>query len=157
GKYSALFPFGMIDYGQVAPGTSASLKFWSPFVANNDELLAQPVGYFDLTISNTSSRAASISTMLTFPNAPAHVVSKVHGLVPPAVKSTRTGFYSRYDVDPATKVHGVTLGASSAQNTPDAEGSEWTEAVRAEGDQQVTYTTSWMAEGSGEDIYAAFN
>jgi len=157
GTYSALYPFGSIDYGQVAPGTSASLKFWSPFVANNDELLSQPVAYLDLKVSNTSSRAANISTMLTFPNAPAHVVSRVHGLVPPAMTSTRTGFYSRYDVDPATKVHGVTLGASSPQNTPDAQNSEWTEAVRAEGDQEVTYTTSWKAEGSGEDVYAAFN
>jgi uncharacterized protein (DUF608 family) len=157
GTYTALYPFGMIDYGQVAAGTNVSLKFWSPFVANNDELMAQPVAYFDLKVSNTSSRPASISTMLTFPNAPAHVVNTVHGLAPPAITSTRTGFYSRYDVDPATRVHGVTLGASSPQNTPDAENSEWTEAVRVEADQQVTYTTSWNAEGSGEDVYAAFN
>lgn len=157
GAYAALFPFGTIDYGQVTSGTSVSLKFWSPIVANDDELLSQPVAYFDLKVSNTSSRASDISTMLTFPNAPAHVVSKIHGLTPPAITSTRTGFYSRYDVDPATRVHGVTLGAASPQNTPDAEASEWTEAVRAQRGQQVSYTTSWNAEGSGEDLYAAFN
>lgn len=157
GTYSALYPFGTIDYGQVAAGTNVSLKFWSPFVANNDELLSQPVAYFDLEVSNTSSQTANISTMLTFPNAPAHVVSKVHGLIPPAITSTRTGFYSKYDADPATKVHGVTLGASSPQNTPDSENSEWTEAVRVLDNQQVSYTTSWNADGSGEDVYAAFN
>lgn len=157
GSYSALYPFGTIDYGQVAAGTTARLTFWSPFVANTDELLSQPVAYFDLEISNTASKPATVSTMLTFPNAPAHVVSKVHGLVPPAITSTRTGFYSRYDSDPATKVHGVTLGASSPQNTPDAQDSEWTEAVRVEGHQEVSYTTSWNAAGSGADIYTAFN
>ncbi len=157
GTYSALYPFGMIDYGQVAPEAKASLRFWSPFAVGHDELMAQPVAYFDLTISNTSSKPADISTMLTFPNAPAHIVSQVHGLVPPKVTSTRTGFYSRYDFDPATKVHGVTLGASSPDNTPDAQHSEWTEAVRAENGQQVSYTTSWKADGSGEDVFAAFN
>ena len=155
GTYSALYPFGNIDYGQVAGDTRASLSFWSPFVANDDERASQPVAYFDLEVTNDSSSPSKVSTMLTFPNAPTHVASRVQGLTS-TTPSTRTGYYSSFTRDPKTGVSGVTLGASSPSNTPDSQNTEWTPAVQADKDQTVSYTTSWNGNGNGSDVYDAF-
>ena len=48
GTYSALYPYGRIDYTDPVPSTSVSTTFWSPIVAGNDESSSQPVAYFDV-------------------------------------------------------------------------------------------------------------
>jgi len=156
GKYSALYPFGKIDYGNVTPTTSVSTTFWSPIVANNDERTSQPIAYFDVVISNTSASATDVSTMFTFPNAPVHVANKVQN-IPSKIESIRKGFTSNFQVDEQTNVKGITLSASDPKNTPDAQNSDWTIAVLPDKDQKVTYTTSWNGDGSGGDIYKAFS
>lgn len=156
GTYSALYPFGRIDYGDAAGPTKVSVGFWSPFVAGNDERSSQPVAYFDVQVTNDSNRPSKVSTMFTFPNAPTHVARAVQGL-PSRIQSTRTGYYSSFKTDPRTGVSGVTLGASSPSNTPDSQNTEWTEAVQAHHGQTVSYTTSWNGAGDGSDVYNAFS
>lgn len=77
GTYSALYPFGRIDYADPVPSTAVSTTFWSPIVAGNDESSSQPVAYFDVQLTNETSKTTKVSTMFTFPNAPAHVASTV--------------------------------------------------------------------------------
>lgn len=155
GTYSALYPFGRIDYTDPVPSTSVSTTFWSPIVAGNDESSSQPVAYFDVQLTNKTSKATKVSTMFTFPNAPTHVASTVQN-TPSPVSSVRTGYTSHKTVDHRNKITGITLGASSPANTADSQNSEWTTAVRSEPGQRVTYATSWDADGDGSDIYTPF-
>ena len=97
-----------------------------------------------------------MSTMFTFPNAPAHVASTVQN-TPSPVPSVRTGFTSHQTVDDRNNITGITLGASSPANTADSQNSEWTSAVRGEPGQQVWDHTSWNADGDGSDIYTPFS
>lgn len=43
GTYSALYPFGKIDFGNVTSSTAVSLTFWTPIVANNENRSSQPL------------------------------------------------------------------------------------------------------------------
>ncbi|MFC8523610.1 GH116 family glycosyl-hydrolase [Pseudarthrobacter sp. NPDC057230] len=156
GTYSALYPFGRIDYADPVPSTSVSTTFWTPIVAGNDESSSQPVAYFDVELTNETSKPTNVSTMFTFPNAPAHVGSTVQN-TPSSVPSVRTGYTSRETEDHSNKITGITLGASSPANTADSQNSEWTTAVRSEPGQRVTYATSWNADGDGSDIYTPFS
>lgn len=156
GTYSALYPFGRIDYADPVPSTSVSTTFWTPIVAGNDESSSQPVAYFDVELRNETGKPTNVSTMFTFPNAPAHVGSTVQN-TPSSVPSVRTGFTSHETVDHRNKITGITLGASSPTNTADSQNSEWTTAVRSEPGQRVTYATSWNADGDGSDIYTPFS
>ena len=155
GTYSALYPYGRIDYTDPVPSTSVSTTFWSPIVAGNDESSSQPVAYFDVELSNKTKKTTNVSTMFTFPNAPAHVGSTVQN-TPSKVPSVRTGYTSRATVDHRHKITGITLGADSPTNTADAKNSEWTTAVRDEPGRRVSYATSWNADGDGSDIYTPF-
>ncbi|MET7701069.1 GH116 family glycosyl-hydrolase [Streptomyces sp. NPDC005485] len=155
GTYSALYPFGQIDYRDPVPDAQVSTKFWTPIVAGNDKLSSQPVAYFDVTITNNAKKTRDISTMLTWPNAPAHVAAKVQS-APSSEVSKRTGYYSKFQRDAKTGVAGVVLGASSPSNTPDSQNSEWTVAARPQNTQKMSYTTSWDGNGSGADVYKAF-
>ena len=56
GTYSALYPFGRIDYADPVPSTSVSTTFWTPIVAGNDESSSQPVAYFDVELTNETSK-----------------------------------------------------------------------------------------------------
>ncbi|PTL71917.1 hypothetical protein C1I63_03060 [Rathayibacter caricis DSM 15933] len=156
GTYSALYPFGRMDYDDPVPSTKVSTTFWTPIVAGDDESSSQPVAYFDVELTNETSKSTKVSTMFTFPNAPAHVASTVQN-TPSGVPSVRTGFTSEKSEDRSNKVTGITLGASSPENTADSQNSEWTTAVRAEPGQNVSYATSWNADGDGSDIYAPFS
>src|SRR4051794_28401202 len=91
GTYSALYPFGRIDYADPVPSTSVATTFWTPIVAGDDESSSQPVAYFDVELTNETSKTTKVSTMFTFPNAPAHVGSTVQN-TPSAVPSVRTGY-----------------------------------------------------------------
>ncbi|WP_163630271.1 GH116 family glycosyl-hydrolase [Microbacterium sp. B35-04] len=156
GTYSALYPFGRIDYADPVPSTSVSTSFWTPIVAGDDESSSQPVAYFEVELTNETSKTTKVSTMFTFPNAPAHVASTVQN-TPSPVASVRTGYTSHETVDHRNKITGITLGASSPSNTADSQNSEWTTAVQDEPGQRVTYATSWNADGDGSDIYAPFS
>jgi non-lysosomal glucosylceramidase len=46
------------------------------------------------------------------------------------------------------------MSADDPSNTPDAAKSEWTIAAKPQAGQQVSYTTSWNADGTGADVYA---
>ena len=83
GKYSALYPFGRIDYRDAVPSTAVSTTFWSPIVAGDDESSSQPVAYFDVKLTNETRKRTKVSTMFTFPNAPAHVASAVQNTPSP--------------------------------------------------------------------------
>lgn len=155
GKYSALYPFGKIDYENAIPSTKVSTYFWSPIVAKNEERTSQPIAYFDVVLTNTSSSSSDISTMFTFPNAPAHVAHTVQN-IPSTIESVRKGFSSKFQQDEHTKVKGITLSASDPANTPDAQNSDWTIAAIPSGNQKFTYTTSWNGNSTGSDIYSAF-
>jgi non-lysosomal glucosylceramidase len=48
------------------------------------------------------------------------------------------------------------MGAEDPHNTPDAYRSNWTVAALPAAGQQVSYTTSWNANGNGRDVYAPF-
>jgi non-lysosomal glucosylceramidase len=69
--YSALYPFGWINYKPFA--TRVITRFWSPIVSNSDELSSMPVAYFDVQVTNPKKVDATVSVMFTFPNAAAHV------------------------------------------------------------------------------------
>ncbi|MGC5172160.1 GH116 family glycosyl-hydrolase [Microbacterium sp. DT81.1] len=155
GTYSALYPFGRIDYADPVPSTSVSTTFWTPIVAGNDESSSQPVAYFDVELTNKTDKPTKVSTMFTFPNAPAHVGSTVQN-TPSVVPSVRTGYTSHKSVDKRNKITGITLGADSPTNTADSQNSEWTTAVQDKPGQRVTYATSWNADGDGSDIYSPF-
>ena len=156
GTYSALYPYGRIDYDDPVPSTSVSTTFWTPIVAGDDESSSQPVAYFEVELTNETSKPTKVSTMFTFPNAPTHVGSTVQN-TPSAVPSVRTGYTSHETVDHRNKITGITLGASDPANTADSQNSEWTTAVQDEPGQRVTYATSWNADGDGSDIYAPFS
>ena len=111
GTYSALYPFGRIDYDDPVPSTSVSTTFWTPIVAGDDESSSQPVAYFEVELTNETSKPTKVSTMFTFPNAPAHVGSTVQN-TPSSVPSVRTGYTSHETVDHRNKITGITLGAS---------------------------------------------
>ena len=144
GVYSVLFPFAWMDYR--AFQSKVSTKIWSPIVANEDERSSMPVAFFETRLSNPTDKVIKLSVMFTFPNAPAF-----------ATGSTRTGYYSRFDLDAASGVGGVTLGADSPDNTIDAAKSDWTIAAHPAPGQTLSYCTSWNGAGDGGDIYAPFS
>jgi uncharacterized protein (DUF608 family) len=144
GTYSVLFPFAWMTYNGFH--SKISTKIWSPIVSNEDERTSMPVAFFDVEVSNPTEKIIKLSVMLTFPNAPAF-----------ATGSTRTGFYSRYDVDAASGIGGVTLGSDSPENTQDTEKSEWTIAAHPSAGQTLSYCTSWNGSGDGSDIYGPFS
>ncbi|MDR2566346.1 MAG: hypothetical protein LBC97_09910 [Bifidobacteriaceae bacterium] len=146
GTYSALYPFGWIDYGPFE--TDVALRFYSPFAADQDELTSLPVAYFDLSISNSTDEVAEVSTMFTMPNA-----APYQGGTPATV---RAGLVNTQFVDGARGITGITMAANDAGNTPDAYKSEWTIAAKPAPGQNVTYVTSWNANGDGADVYAPF-
>lgn len=144
GSYAALYPFGYIDYDGFR--SDVSMRFWSPIVAHEDERTSMPVAFFDIHLSNPTNEPIEMSTMFTFPNAPAHEKD-----------SRRAGFYSRYDRDDASGIAAVTLGSDDPSNTPDGFKSEWTIAAAPADGQTVSHVTSWNASGDGGDIYEAFS
>ncbi len=145
--YSALYPFGWMDYESLQ--TDVSMRFYSPIVAGDDRRSSLPVAYFDVQITNPSDEDAEVSTMFTMPNVAGH-----EGRDPETV---REGLVSEYTVDEAANIHAVTLSSDSDANTPDAFKSEWTLAAVVGDDEDFTYTTSWNAGGDGSDVYAAFS
>ncbi len=146
GTYSALYPYGWTSYAPFAD--DVSVKFWSPFVAGNDQWSSQPVAYFDVRLANHTTAGSNVSVMLTFPNAPLSVTDPR--------PNTRTGLYSNVVQDSATKVTAVTLGASSPSNVVDAQDTEWTIAARPGSGQNVSYLTSWNGAGNGSDVWNQF-
>ena len=144
GTYSALWPFGWSTYKPFSAGVS--MRFWSPIVAGNDELTSMPVAFFDVRLANTTNHRDRLSVMFTMPNATEHASGTV-----------RTGLSSHVRTDRAAGVTAVTLSASSAKNTPDAQNSEWTIAAKPSRGQKVSYVTSWKGSGNGADIYRAFS
>ena len=144
GSYAALYPFGYITYN--AFQSKVSMRFWSPIVAKEDERTSMPVAFFDMLLFNPTAKAIKLSVMMTFPNASPHNAG-----------TTRAGLYSRYDVDAASGIGGVTLGSDDPANTPDAFKSEWTIAAHPAKGQTLTYCTSWNGAGDGSDIYTPFS
>ncbi|MEA5117345.1 MAG: GH116 family glycosyl-hydrolase, partial [Propionicimonas sp.] len=144
--YSALYPFGWMDYQTDKLATDVQLRFYSPIVAGEDERTSLPVAYFDVQITNTKAEAAEVSTMFTMPNVAGH-----EGIKPVTVREGLTSQYREAD-----GIEAVTLSSDSEANTPDAYKSEWTIAAKPAAGQTVSYVTSWDASGDGSDIYAAF-
>lgn len=145
--YSALYPFGWMDYDTEKLSTDVQLKFYSPIVAGEDERSSLPVAYFDLQVTNPSTTdPADVSAMFTMPNVAGH-----EGIEPATV---RDGLTSEYREGKGIK--GVTLSSDSEANTPDAYKSEWTIAAKPARGQKVSYVTSWDADGDGSDIYDEF-
>lgn len=144
GTYAALYPFGWTTYTGFR--SEVSMRFWSPIVAGEEERTSMPVAFFDVNLTNPTDAAIDLSVMFTFPNATSH-----------SEGTTRVGLYSRFDTDAASGVSGVTLGSDAPTSTADAVKSEWTIAALPAADQQLTYVTSWNADGDGSDIYAAFS
>jgi uncharacterized protein (DUF608 family) len=144
GSYAVLFPFAWMNYDVFQ--SKVSTRIWSPIVSNEDERTSMPVAFFDMLLNNPGDKPIALSVMLTFPNAPAF-----------ASGSTRTGFYSHFETDPATGIGGVTLGADSPDNTIDAARSEWTIAAHPFPGQTLSHCTSWNGAGDGSDIYAPFS
>lgn len=171
GRYSALFPFGQIDYKSAAEGgplaTQVTTRFWSPQVQGDASRSSLPVAYFDVTVTNPTKKATKVSTMFTFPNAQAHVAgtgprSWIGGgtIAPEAVGtgvSTRVGLDSKVDTDRKSGITGVTLSASDPANTPDTQNSDWTIATVPGSGQKASYVTSWNGDGNGSDIIKAFS
>lgn len=145
GEYAALWPFGWISYTPFA--ADVSLRFWSPIVAGDDEYTSMPVAFFDVRIENPTDKTINLSVMLTMPNAPHHFYGG----------TVREGLSTRMQSDADTGVTGVTLSASSPNNTPDAQDTDWTIAAKPATGQHLSYVTSWNAEGDGRDIFDAFS
>jgi len=148
GTYAVLYPFAWVEY--TAFQAKISTKLWSPIIANDDERLSMPVAFFDTLVSNPTDKPIKLALMFTFPNAPAFASGE-------ASQRVRTGFYSRYDSDPAAGIGGVTLGADSPTNSPNSFNSEWTIAARPFPGQAISYCSSWNAAGDGADICAPFS
>ncbi len=154
GSYAALYPFGWMSYTPFQ--TDVSMRFFSPIVAREDRRTSLPVAYFDVRIANHTDEPATVSTMFTMPNAPAHVAgTNTDGSAPAGPPSVRTGLNSRYSERDG--VTAVTLSADDPANTPDAAQSEWTIAAKPGPGQKVSYVTSWSADGDGSDIYTPFS
>ncbi|MFI1736031.1 GH116 family glycosyl-hydrolase [Streptomyces acidicola] len=147
GTYSALYPFGWIDYKPFK--TDVSMRFYSPIIPREDRRTSLPVAHFDVSLSNPAQQTAKISVMFTMPNAPV-----TNGTTPASV---RRGLYSHATTHKSTGITAVTLGADDPGNTPDAHRSEWTIAARAQAGQTVSYATSWNSDSDGADIYAPFS
>ncbi|GAA2974475.1 uncharacterized protein (DUF608 family) [Microbacterium terrae] len=146
-SYSALYPFGWMDYGTEKLSTDVQLKFYSPIVAGEDKRSSLPVAYFDVTITNPSTTdPADVSAMFTMPNVAGH-----EGIEPATVREGLTSQHRK-----AKGIEAVTLSSDSDANTPDAYKSEWTIAAKTAPGQTVSYVTSWDADGDGSDIYAEF-
>lgn len=145
GQYAALYPFGWTSYNPFA--SDISMRFWSPIVAQDDRHSSLPVAYFDMRLANHTASADTLSVMFTFPNAPGCLQKNC----------TRTGFYSNVQADSQTGVSGVTLGAADPSNVADMQNTEWTIAALPQAGQQVSYSTSWNANGDGSDIYNQFS
>ncbi len=146
GTYSALYPFGWIDYKPFQ--TEISLRFFSPIVVREDKRSSLPVAYFDMHIANYKATTAKVSVMFTMPNASPH-----EGRTPATVRSNLSA--SSFS-DDSRGIKGVTLRSDGADNTPDAKASEWTIAARPPHGATFSYVTSWNATGDGSDIYHAF-
>jgi uncharacterized protein (DUF608 family) len=147
GTYAALYPFGWISCN--AFETDISMRFYSPIVAGEDRRTSLPVVYFDLRVANHTGQTATVSVMLTWPNA----AQSVNGAAP----TVRTGLTGSAATDRKTGVTSVTLSCDDPSNTPDAYGSEWTIAAMPGAGQAVSYVPSWNASGDGSDIYHAFS
>ena len=145
-SYSALYPFGWMDYNTEKLSTDVELRFYSPIVAGEDQRTSLPVAYFDVQITNPKSEAAEVSAMFTMPNVAGH-----EGIKPVTV---REGLTSQYHEEDGIKA--VTLSSDSDANTADAYKSEWTIAAKPAAGQTVSYVTSWNASGDGSDIYTDF-
>ena len=120
-----------------------------------DRRTSLPVAYFDVRLANHTDSKRTLSVMFTMPNVPAHV----HGTqadmsVPFGPDSIREGFENSYCNE--GQIHSISMSADGDGNTPDAAHSEWTMAVLQSDIMDLTYTTSWNAEGDGSDVYRAF-
>ncbi|MEV7608618.1 GH116 family glycosyl-hydrolase [Microbacterium sp. NPDC089320] len=145
--YSALYPFGWMDYDTDKLASDVQMRFYSPIVAGEDKRSSLPVAYFDIQITNPSiTETADVSTMFTMPNVAGH-----EGIEPATVREGLTSEYHE-----AKGIKAVTLSSDSDENTADAYKSEWTIAAKPAPGQTVSYVTSWDADGDGTDIYSAF-
>lgn len=146
GTYSALYPFGWINYKPFQ--TDVSLRFFSPIVAREDRRSSLPVAYFDMRIANHTGKTAKMSVMFTMANASPH-----EGRTPTTIRSgLRTSAFSDHPLG----ISGVTLSSDGPDNTPDANSSEWTIAAYLPAGAKFSYSTSWNASGDGGDIYSSF-
>ena len=146
GNYSALYPFGWIDYKPFQ--TDISLRFFSPIVVREDRRSSLPVAYFDMRVANHTAKPAKVSAMFTMPNASPH-----EGRTPITIRSGLSAVAFSEDHQ---SIKGITLRSDGVDNTPDSKGSEWTIAVRPPAGASFSYATSWNATGDGADIYSAF-
>ncbi len=154
GIYGALYPFGYLTYDTFE--TDVSIRFFSPIESGQDRRTSLPVVYFDVRLANHTDVTRTLSVMFSMPNAPAHVKgTNADPSVPNGPESIRKGFSSEYLQQ--GNIHAVALRADCEENTPDAANSEWTIAVLSGNHTDVSYATSWNAEGNGEDVYAPFS
>lgn len=145
-EYAALYPFGWMDYELEGFSTDVSMRFYSPIVAGEEKRSSLPVAYFDVSIANPTDESADVSAMFTMPNVAGH-----EGRAPETV---REGLDSSFRAE--NGISAVTLSSDSDENTPDAYASEWTIAAAPMDGAEVSYVTSWDAEGDGSDVYAPF-
>jgi uncharacterized protein (DUF608 family) len=144
--YSALYPFGWMDYSDEVFDTDVSMRFYSPIVAGDERLSSLPIAYFDVQITNTAVETATVSTMFTMPNVAGH-----EGRLPETIREGLSSSFHEED-----GISAVTLSSDSDSNTPDAYRSEWTIAAATDDDETFSYVTSWNGSGDGADIYEEF-
>jgi len=155
GTYSALWPFGWTTYKTFQ--ADVSMRFWSPIVAGEERRTSMPVAFFDVRVANHTAKANTLTVMFTMPNASHHIGAPRQYPVRPLNPATvREGLSSRVSRNRTTGVWGVSLSASSPNNTADARDTEWTIAAKPAPGQSVSYTSSWNAAGDGSDVYAPF-
>ncbi len=140
GTYYALYPKAWFVYS----GTTAnvSLKQFTPIIPQNYSETSYPVGVFQFKLSNPTSDTLDLALMFTFPNAP-------YG------NDTRTGLTNHVVQEYGTT--GIVMKATSPDNPSTTQNSEWCIATETGAGSQVTFCTSWNANGDGKDIYDAFS
>lgn len=159
GTYHALFPRAWTTYEQPAPGLRLTCRQVSPVIPHNYEESSTPAGTFIWEIENTGGTEADVALMFTFQNGTGTSNDLAGGHANRLVKQAA----------PRGEIVSIELqhlhrqpkplepGQKPNQQTSFEDPLNFAIAAQALPGLEVTYTTRFVSNGSGKELWDDFN
>jgi non-lysosomal glucosylceramidase len=144
GFYYALFPKSWFIY-DISPDVTLLCEQITPYVANDDFWLSNPVGLFRFYVKNNTDKTTRISLAFSWPNAGYREES--------FYDYKREGLQSEKVI--SDDFIAIRLQAKDSQNVAETKNSEWVIASK-KANAEFTYNLAWDPESDGQQLIGNF-
>jgi non-lysosomal glucosylceramidase len=155
GEYAALYPKSWFAYRSPQLPVKLTVEQFSPILPNNYKETSYPVAIYNWFAENPTDKPVTVSILFSWTNMVGWFRDETHALNG-RLNNQNKNFYRSEQIQDGA-MQGIVFDRLRSGAVKDEWDGQFAIAALAGPGVEVTYTTNWFPDGSGEDVWKPFS